>query len=143
VIVGPASVSALSIVNEYGVDVDRLWSSVTAQLPTRPPGTASLGTVTLREKTRPVASGKSVAELPRFAQLRLQVTARPVLSGFVPGVTVAVTVTVLPGAACGGVTATVIVGDVVSSASAVLPTTPAASSAHATSAPDRRRKLLN
>jgi hypothetical protein len=140
--VGGESVSAPTV-NEYGAELERNWSSVTVQLPMRPPGTASLRTVRALEKTKPVASAVRSECPPVLLQLVSQLTASPVLSGFVPGVTVAVTVTSLPGAAVCGVTVTINVGDVVSSAAAVLPTTPAARSAHATSAPDRRRKVLN
>jgi hypothetical protein len=51
----------------------------------------------------------------------LQLTARPVLSGFVPGVTVAVIVTTLPGVAGDGVTWTCRPGLVDASAAAFAP----------------------
>jgi hypothetical protein len=143
VTVGGASVSGLVIVTEYGAELDLSWSSVTVQLLTRPPGTASLGTVTMREKTRPVASGLSELVLFSPAQLRSHVTASPVLSGFVPGVTVAVIVTSVPGAALGGATVTFAVGGVWSSAAAELPARNMAMSAHASSAPGRRREVFN
>jgi hypothetical protein len=130
-------------VNTYRPEPERDWSSVTVQLPTRPPGTASLGTVTVREKTSPLASGSSTAEPPRPAQLRSHVTPSPVLSGFVPDVTVAVIVTLLPGGALAGVNETLALGDVVSSAPAEPPVTNAARSAHASSALQRRLELIN
>jgi hypothetical protein len=112
-------------------------------VPKRSPGIAPLGTVTMRENTRPVASGLSGADEPSPAQLRLQLTARKVLAGFVPGITVAVNVTSVPGVGFCGVVAMLTVGGVVSSAAAVEPTTKTATSAHATSAPARKRELLN
>jgi hypothetical protein len=66
-----------------------------------------------------------------------------VLSGAVPGVTVAAIVTLAPGGALDGVKETVAVGDVVSSAAAELPATNTATSAHASSALQRRLKLIN
>ncbi|HKC21875.1 MAG TPA: hypothetical protein VKB64_05100 [Gaiellaceae bacterium] len=70
-------------------------------------------------------------------------TANPVLSGFVPGVTVAVMVTLLPGGALVGENEMLAVGEVVSSAAAELPATNTARSAHASSALQRRRELIN
>jgi hypothetical protein len=75
----------------------------------------------------------------------LQFTPSPVLSGFVPGVTVAVIVTVSPGVGLGGVNVMLIVGSVVSSAAAGVPpaTQAANNSAQATTAPERRREVIN
>jgi hypothetical protein len=74
----------------------------------------------------------------------LQFTPSPVLSGFVPGVTVAVIVTVSPGAGLCGVNAMLSVGSVVSSAAAgVPPATQTANSEQATTAPERRREVIN
>jgi hypothetical protein len=143
VTVGGASVSGLVIVTVYGDELERSWSSVTVQLLMRWPGTESLGTVTVREKTRPLASGLSELVLFRPAQLRSQVTASPVLSGFVPGVTVAVIVTSELGAALGGATVIAAVGGVESSAAAELPARNMAMSAHASSALGRRREVFN
>jgi hypothetical protein len=66
-----------------------------------------------------------------------------VLSGFVPGVTVTAIVTLAPGGALDGVNATLAVGEVESSAAAELPATNTAKSAHASSALQRRRELIN
>jgi hypothetical protein len=52
-------------------------------------------------------------------------------------------VTLAPGGALDGVKETVAVGDVVSSAAAELPATDTATSAHASSALQRRLKLIN
>jgi hypothetical protein len=79
------------------------------QPPVFVPAVASAGTVTTRENVFPPASNNG-AFAPRCAQLRSHDTARPVLSGFVPGATAALIVKSVPGEPLSGFVLTAIAG---------------------------------
>src|SRR6266511_172400 len=103
----------------YDPEPLRPSESETVQEPILEPGTVAGGIVKRRLKIRSpavvspfVPSSNRGDEEPSPAQLRSQLTERPVLAGFVPGVTAAVIVNLLPGVGSGGAVVTFTVGDV-------------------------------
>src|SRR5436190_13915109 len=108
--------AAAAIATEYELVLVRGWSSVTRHCPTRSPE-AAIGTVKRRLNVRSpalaspfVPSSKSGAVEPSPAQVRSQLTSRPVLVGFIPGVATARIVTCVPASGLAGENDTSIAG---------------------------------